>query len=77
MEFKEVIGRRRSIRFFDPDKPVEKEKIQIMVEAARRASCAVNAHWRKAIVMQRDYIPDDMLDKLKTPVAPTSDDPNP
>ena len=31
MEFKEVIGRRRSIRFFDPEKPVEREKIQIML----------------------------------------------
>ena len=68
MEFKEVIGRRRSIRFFDPGKPVEREKIQIMLEAARLASCAVNAHWLKAIVMQRDYIPEDMLEKLKTPV---------
>ena len=68
MEFKEVIGRRRSIRFFDPDKPVEREKIQTMLEAARLASCAVNAHWLKAIVMDRDYIPEDMLDKLKTPV---------
>ena len=68
MEFKEVIGRRRSIRFFEPDKPVEREKIQIMLEAARLASCAVNAHWLKGIVMQRDYIPEDMLDKLKTPV---------
>jgi len=68
MEFKEVIGRRRSIRFFDPEKPVEREKIQIMLEAARLASCAVNAHWLKAIVMQRDYIPEDMLEKLKTPV---------
>ena len=68
MEFKEVIGRRRSIRFFDPEKSVEREKIQIMLEAARLASCAVNAHWLKAIVMQRDYIPEDMLEKLKTPV---------
>ena len=68
MEFKEVIGRRRSIRFFEPDKPVEREKIQIMLEAARLSSCAVNAHWLKGIVMQRDYIPEDMLDKLKTPV---------
>ncbi|MFP6781647.1 MAG: nitroreductase family protein [Gammaproteobacteria bacterium] len=68
MEFKEVIGRRRSIRFFDPDRPVEREKIQVMLEAARLASCAVNAHWLKAIVMQRDYIPEEMLDKLKTPV---------
>ena len=37
MEFKEVIRRRRSIRFFEPDKPVEREKIQIMLEAARLA----------------------------------------
>ena len=68
MEFKEVIGRRRSIRFFDPDKPVEREKIQIMLEAARLASCAVNAHWLKAVVTERDSIPEDMLEKLKTPV---------
>ena len=32
MEFKEVIGRRRSIRFFDPEKPVEREKIQIVMK---------------------------------------------
>ncbi|MEC9247771.1 MAG: nitroreductase family protein [Pseudomonadota bacterium] len=68
MEFKEVIGRRRSIRFFDPDKPVEREKIQVMLEAARLASCAVNAHWLKAIVVQRDYLSEEMLEKLKTPV---------
>ena len=41
MEFKEVVGRRRSIRFFDPEKPVEREKIQKILEAARLASCAV------------------------------------
>jgi len=68
VEFKEVIGRRRSIRFFDPDKPVEREKIQTMLEASRLASCAVNAHWLKAIVMERDKIPEEMLEKLKTPV---------
>ena len=35
MEFKEVVGRRRSIRFFDPKKPVEREKIQTILETAR------------------------------------------
>ncbi len=69
MEYKEVIGRRRSIRFFDPDKPVEREKIQVMLEAARLASCAVNAHWMKAVVVDRDSIPEDKLEALKTPVA--------
>ncbi len=69
MEFKEVIGRRRSIRFFDPDRPVEREKIQKMLEAARLASCAVNAQWARAIVGFRDDLTDDQLKRLKTPVA--------
>ncbi len=69
MEFKEVLGRRRSIRFFDPDRPVEREKIQKMLEAARVASCAVNAQWAKAVVGFRDDLTDDQLNRLKTPVA--------
>ncbi len=69
MEFKEVIGNRRSIRFFEPDKPVEREKIQTMLEASRLASCAVNAHWAKAIVIERDKLPEDKLEQLKTPVT--------
>ena len=69
MEFKEVVGRRRSIRFFDPDKPVEREKIQVILETALRASCAVNAHWLRAIVVDRDQIPEEKLNQLKTPVA--------
>jgi nitroreductase len=69
MEFKEVVGRRRSIRFFDPDRPVEREKIQTILETARLASCAVNAHWLRAIVVERDKIPPEKLNQLKTPVA--------
>jgi nitroreductase len=69
MEFKEVVGRRRSIRFFDPDRPVEREKIQKMLEAARLASCAVNAQWARAIVGFRDDLTEDQLKRLKTPVA--------
>src|SRR3989442_9915936 len=69
MEFKEVVGRRRSIRFFEPDKPVEREKIQVILETARLASCAVNAHWLRAIVVERDKLPPGKLNQLKTPVA--------
>lgn len=69
MEFKEVVGRRRSIRFFQPDKPVERDKIQAILETARLASCAVNAHWLRAIVVERDKIPPEKLNQLKTPVA--------
>jgi nitroreductase len=69
MEFKEVIGRRRSIRFFDPDRPVERSKIQKMLEAARLSSCAVNAHWLRAVVGFRDDLTEDQLKRLLTPVA--------
>ena len=69
MEFKEVVGRRRSIRFFEPDRPVEREKIQKMLEAARLSSCAVNAHWARAVVSFRDDLAPEQLKRLLTPVA--------
>lgn len=69
MEFKEVLGRRRSIRFFQPYRPVEREKIQKILEAARIASCAVNASYLRAVVLERDKLPPEILDKIKTPVA--------
>lgn len=69
MEFKEVIGRRRSIRYFQSWRPVEREKIQIMLEAARLASCAVNATFMRAIVVERDKLDRATLEALKTPVS--------
>ncbi len=69
MEFKEVIGVRRSIRFYQPWRPVEREKIQAMLEAARLSSRAVNGDFAKAIVVNRDDIPADQRDGLKTPTT--------
>ena len=46
MELKQALGVRRSIRYFDSERPVEREKIQKIVEAA---SCAVNAHWLRCV----------------------------
>jgi len=69
MELKEVLGIRRSIRFFDPERPVEREKIQKILEAMRIASCAVNAHWLRAVVVRRKDIPKQTLEKVKVPVA--------
>ena len=68
MEYQEVIGIRRSIRYFEPDKPVEQEKVQKILEACRIASCAVNAHWLKAVVVQRDDVSAEDLEKMKNPV---------
>jgi nitroreductase len=69
MELRGVLGARRSIRFFDPDRPVERAKIQKILEAMRIASCAVNAHWLRAVVVDRADIPAATLEALKTPVA--------
>lgn len=68
MEYQELLGTRRSIRYFEPDKPVEQGKIQKILEACLIASCAVNAHWLKAVVVKRaDVAPDD-LEQMKNPV---------
>ena len=69
MEFKEVIGRPPLHPLLRPRPPVEREKIQKMLEAARLASCAVNAQWARAVVGFRDDLTEDQLKRLKTPVA--------
>jgi nitroreductase len=74
VEFKKVIGDRRTIRFFDPNRPVEPEKIQIMLEAANLSSRAVNADFAKAIVCLRDELPADIVELLKTPTTTTQFD---
>jgi nitroreductase len=69
VEFKQVVGNRRTIRFFEPNQPVEPEKIQIMLEAANRASRAVNADFVKAVVCYRDELSDEVREQLKTPTT--------
>ncbi len=69
MEFKEVIGRRRSIRYFLPYRPVEQEKIQTIMEATRLSSCAVNASFLRAIVVERDKLSPEDLESLKMPTT--------
>jgi nitroreductase len=69
MELKQVMGNRRSIRYFEPDKAVEKEKIQIMLEAMNRASRAIQADFVKGIVAYRDELDPDVVEQLKTPTT--------
>jgi len=69
MEFKQVIGNRRSIRYFEPDRPVEKEKIQTMLEAANRASRSGNIDYWKALVVYRDELDPETLDGLRVPTT--------
>jgi nitroreductase len=69
MELREVIGRRRSTRFLLPYKPVEPEKIQRMLEAARIASHWGNVQSLRALVVFRDSAPQEALDALQAPIA--------
>jgi hypothetical protein len=69
MEFMQVLGNRRTIRFFEPTKPVEREKIQVILEAANRSSRGINADFCKSIVVYRDEISDSVRQRLKTPTT--------
>lgn len=69
MELREAIGRRRSIRFVDPDRPVEIEKVQRMLEAARIASHWGNVQSLRAVVVMRDTADADVINAIEAPIA--------
>ena len=51
MDFLEFVSTRQSDRSFDPDRPVEKEKIDRILQAARLAPSACNAQpWHMIVV---------------------------
>ena len=64
MELREAIGRRRSTRFLLPYKPVEREKIQRMLEAARLSSFWGNVQALRAVVIERATAPKEVIDAL-------------
>ena len=69
MELKEVLGRRRTIRFFLPFRPVERAKVQKMLEAARRASCVGNVNNTRAIVVWKDKASQELIQALTPPLG--------
>jgi nitroreductase len=69
MELREVIGRRRSTRFLRPYRPVEPEKIQRMLEAARLASHWGNVQSLRAVVVFRDSAPREVVEAITAPIA--------
>jgi nitroreductase len=69
MEVKEVIGNRRSIRYYLPHRPVEKEKIQKMLEAARRASCVGNVNNTRAVVIWREKASAKLMKVITPPLG--------
>ncbi|HWQ28565.1 MAG TPA: nitroreductase family protein, partial [Dehalococcoidia bacterium] len=69
MEVKEVIGRRRTIRFFLPFRPVERAKIQKMLEAARHASCVGNVMNVRAIVIWKEKASPELIRAITPPLG--------
>jgi nitroreductase len=69
MELRQVIGNRRSTRFLLPHKPVEPEKIQRMLEAARIASHWGNVQSLRAVVIFRDSCSDAVREAVIAPIA--------
>jgi nitroreductase len=69
MEFFQVLGSRRSVRYFDPEREVERDKVEAVVQATRWASRAMNVPWGKGIVAYRSGLTDEERNALKTPFA--------
>ncbi len=64
-DFFDVIGSRRSVRYFKPWKPVEPEKLEAVLQAARIASHMGNANAVQAIV----FTDKETKEKLKPVVS--------
>ena len=70
MDIFEAIGSRRSIRFYKPWKEVEDWKIQMMLQAARYASCQGNCGSTEAIVIDRKTYPKKKFEQIVECASP-------
>jgi nitroreductase len=64
VEFLEVVGNRRSVRYFKTWEPVERKQIQQILEVLRFTSCPGNLQPWRAVVVWRDELDDDVRDEL-------------
>jgi hypothetical protein len=69
MELKQVIGLRRSIRFWQPWRPVESEKLQAIVAAVHRAPRVLEIDFIRTIVLRIDELSDEERASMKTPTT--------
>lgn len=69
MELKQVLGNRRTIRYYLPHRPVERSKIQKMLEAARRSSCVGNVNNTKAVVIWKDQTSEELMKAITPPLG--------
>jgi nitroreductase len=64
MELFESMGTRRSVRFFKPWQEVEEWKIQMILQAARYASCQGNCNSTEAIVIDKRTYPEEKFEQI-------------
>jgi len=64
MELFEAMGTRRSVRFFKPWQEVEEWKIQMILQAARYASCQGNCNSTEAIVIDKRTYPEEKFEQI-------------
>jgi nitroreductase len=64
MEFLDVVGTRRSVRWFKTYEPVEREKVQEILEVIRLTTCPGNLQPWRAIVVWRDELDHDVREEL-------------
>jgi nitroreductase len=69
MNVKQTIGWRRSIRFFDAWREVEREKIQLILEAVYRAPRILDVDFLRIVVVHRDQLTPEQMQALKTPTT--------
>jgi nitroreductase len=69
VEFKEVVGARRSIRFYDPWRPVEPEKLQYILEASYQAPLLLGTDFVRVVAVNRDELGVEKLEAVKTPTT--------
>lgn len=68
MDFLELVSTRQSDRAFDPERGVEKEKIERILEAARLAPSACNAQPWRIIVVDDPELKNSVADATSTRV---------
>lgn len=71
MEFKQVVGLRRSIRFWNPWQPIEAEKLQAVLEAIHQSPRVLEVDFLRVAVLHRDQMSEEDLQAMKTPTTTT------
>lgn len=71
MQFKEVVGTRRSTRMWWPWRPVEEWKLQAILEAIYQAPRVLEADFIRAVVMRLDSLTEEQIRTWQTPTTTT------